>query len=175
MKLKLILLLCVAVVSNGIRAQNENPPSKPPSELEPPPPPPPTIQPFEYPSIYDGPVVQEFNAESNPPTEKAYEMFDIEKQASFPGGELAMFKFLTDSLQYPVLALENAIQGRVILSFVVDKKGDRSEIQIIRDIGGGCGREAVRLVKSMPPWIPGEANGKKVKVRYTLPVRFSLN
>ncbi len=106
--------------------------------------------------------------------EKTYELFDIQKPPSFPGGEKELLKFLGENIKYPALARENNIQGNVALTFVVDKDGSVRDVQIIKDIGGGCGKEAVRVVQTMPKWIPGEANGNSVKVRYTLPVRFRL-
>ena len=106
--------------------------------------------------------------------EKTYEMFDIQKPPSFPGGEKELLKFLAENIKYPPLARENNIQGNVALTFVVNKNGSVSDVTILRDIGGGCGKEAVRVVNSMPRWNPGEANGNPVKVRFTLPVRFKL-
>lgn len=107
--------------------------------------------------------------------EKVYEQFDIQKPPSFPGGEIELIKFLNKNIEYPALAKENNIQGSVALTFVVNKDGSVSDVQIIKDIGGGCGKEAVRVVKAMPKWSPGEANGHAVKVRFTLPVRFRLD
>ncbi len=106
--------------------------------------------------------------------EKTYEMFDIQKAPSFPGGEQELLKFLNQNIKYPPLARENNIQGVVALTFVVNKDGSVSDVNIVKDIGGGCGKEAVRVVNSMPKWVPGEANGHPVKVRFTLPVRFRL-
>lgn len=106
--------------------------------------------------------------------EKTYEMFDIQKPPSFPGGDGELLKYLAQNIKYPPLARENNIQGSVVLTFVVGKKGDVSDVQIVKDIGGGCGKEAVRVVQSMPKWSAGEANGNPVKVRFTLPVRFKL-
>lgn len=109
-----------------------------------------------------------------PKEEKTFEMFDIQKPPSFPGGETELFKFLQKNIEYPALAKENNIQGVVPITFVIGKDGSVSDVSILRDIGGGCGKEAVRVVKAMPKWVPGEANGNPVKVRYTLPVRFKL-
>ena len=106
--------------------------------------------------------------------DKTYEMFDIQKPPSFPGCERELLKFLAENIKYPALARENNIQGNVALTFVVNKNGSVSDVTILRDIGGGCGKEAVRVVNSMPRWNPGEANGNPVKVRFTLPVRFKL-
>ena len=109
-----------------------------------------------------------------PVEEKTYEMFDIQKPPSFPGGEGELLKYLAENIKYPPLARENNIQGVVALTFVVGKDGKVREVKIVKDIGGGCGKEAVRVVETMPKWLPGEANGNPVKVRFTLPVRFKL-
>ncbi len=100
---------------------------------------------------------------------------DVQKMPSFPGGDPELFKFLSRQIKYPEVAREAGIQGVVAISFVVGKNGDISEVALVKDIGGGCGKEALRVVNSMPRWIPGEANGYPVKVRFTLPVRFKLN
>jgi periplasmic protein TonB len=106
--------------------------------------------------------------------ETVVEMFDVNKPPTFPGGEREMLKFLAENIKYPALAREANIQGNVALSFVIGKDGSINDIQLLRDIGGGCGKEAIRVLKTMPNWSPGEANGHKVKVRFTLPVRFRL-
>ena len=107
-----------------------------------------------------------------PVEEKTYEMFDIQQQPQFPGGEGAMLKYLADSIAYPPLALENAISGIVVATFIIEKNGAISNVRILKDIGGECGREAARVLRSMPAWEPGRANGQPVRVRYTVPVRF---
>lgn len=109
-----------------------------------------------------------------PTAEKTYEMFDIQKAPAFPGGEAEMLKFLSANIKYPALARENAIQGSVVISFVVQADGTVGDAKIVKDIGAGCGKEALRVVSLMPRWKPGEANGEPVRVRYTLPVRFKL-
>jgi periplasmic protein TonB len=107
--------------------------------------------------------------------EKEYEAFEVNKMPSFPGGEAEMRKFLAENIKYPAIARENNIQGKVVLSFTVDKTGKITDIAVIRDIGGGCGKEAVRVVNEMPRWVPGEAAGNPVKVKFTLPVTFKLD
>ena len=109
-----------------------------------------------------------------PPDEGEYTPITVQKPPTFPGGEKDLLKYLADNIKYPPLARENNIQGTVALTFVVGKNGQVSDVQIIKDIGGGCGKEAVHVVQSMPRWIPGEASGHAVKVRFTLPVRFRL-
>ena len=90
----------------------------------------------------------------------------------FPGGWEAMNKYITDNLKYPRLALENNIQGRVYVTFTVEKDGSVSNVRILRDIGGGCGLEAKRVVESMPKWKPGKQSGKVVRSQFNLPVNF---
>lgn len=98
----------------------------------------------------------------------------VEKQPSFPGGEEEMFKYLYSNIKYPQAAKENSITGRVFLTFVVEKDGSIANARILRDIGGGCGQEALRVVKSMPRWSPGEQRGRPVRVQFNLPVSFEL-
>lgn len=109
-----------------------------------------------------------------PVEERTFEMFDLTKEPSFPGGRDSLMAFLGRNINYPPVAQENNIRGTVVITFVVDKSGSITDVSIIKDIGGGCGIEAARVVKLMPHWIPGEANGRPVRVRYTLPVRFWL-
>ncbi len=107
--------------------------------------------------------------------EKTFEMFDISKPPSFPGGEAAMMKYIGENLKYPPIARENNIQGTVVLTFVVGKDGSVGDIKVVKDIGAGCGKESQRVIAAMPKWMPGEANGQAVKVRYTIPIRFKLD
>ena len=115
----------------------------------------------------------------DPPPVKKEETEDVifvvvENQPEFPGGQAAMMKFLADSIQYPKIAVENGIQGRVICNFVVMKDGSVSDVQIVRGVDPVIDTEAVRVLKLMPDWKPGTQRGKAVNVRYTLPVVFSL-
>ena len=110
-----------------------------------------------------------------PPPGEGEEILNLaEQRPSFPGGEAAMLQFLDENLKYPPLAKENGIQGRVIVRFVVEKDGSLSNAEILRDIGAGCGKEALRLVASMPRWQPGKQRGRAVRVWYTLPLNFRL-
>jgi protein TonB len=106
--------------------------------------------------------------------EKTYEMFDIQKEPSFPGGLQEMYKWLNKNVVYPEMAKEAGISGQVVLTFVVGKDGSISDVNIVKDIGGGCGKSVKATVEKMPKWSPGEANGHPVKVRYTLPFKFKL-
>ena len=110
-----------------------------------------------------------------PPYEKPEPMTVVEEMPSFPGGANAMVKFIKDHLKYPSEARETNIKGTVYLNFVVEIDGSVTEVSISRAIGGGCEEEAIRVLKSMPDWIPGKQNGRAVRVRLTLPVKFVLN
>jgi TonB family protein len=92
---------------------------------------------------------------------------------SYPGGEEAMYDFINRNLQYPEGA--GCITGTVVIRFVVEKDGSISNVSIAREIGGGCGKEAARVVKMMPKWNPGKKNGKEVRSEFILPVQFQLN
>lgn len=104
--------------------------------------------------------------------EEVYQVVEIDPM--FPGGIEAMYEFLAQNIRYPQSARENNISGRVFLTFVVMADGSLANVRVIRGIGGGCDEEAVRVVKSMPKWIPGKSRGKAVNVQYNLPVNFSL-
>lgn len=99
----------------------------------------------------------------------------VEKLPAFPGGEAAFGNYLSKNIRYPPVAKENNTQGRVIMSFVVEKDGSLTDIKVLRDIGGGCGPEAVRVLSKSPHWTPGIQNGKPVRVAYTMPVNFTLS
>lgn len=99
-----------------------------------------------------------------------------EQMPDFPGGVEELYRYLGKNIQYPPLARENSIEGKVVLTFVVDKDGKISNIESAgKKLGWGCDEEAIRVVKSMPAWTPGKQNGKPVIVKYTLPIRFQLN
>lgn len=97
----------------------------------------------------------------------------VEEMPSFPGGEGKLYEYLGKT-KYPPIARENNIQGRVYVSFIVDKDGKIKDAKVLRGIGGGCDEEALRMVRSMPDWKPGRQNGRNVIVQYNLPVNFSL-
>jgi periplasmic protein TonB len=98
----------------------------------------------------------------------------VEQMPEFPTGEVALFKYLSDSLRYPQVALDSGIAGKVYIRFGVDTTGAVTQIEVRKGLGGGCSEEAVRLIRAMPRWIPGKQGGKLVKVFYTLPVQFNL-
>ncbi len=99
----------------------------------------------------------------------------VEIMPQFPGGEKELMAFLKKNLKYPVIAAEIGTQGRVVLRFVVGKDGSISNIEVVRPLEASCDKEAVRVIKSMPKWIPGRQNGVPASVYFSLPVRFQLN
>lgn len=107
--------------------------------------------------------------------ETEQKIFDIvEQQPEFPGGVEAMMRFIRDNIKYPTIAAESGIKGRVHLKFVVTKTGEIGDVQVIRGIDPNLDKEAVRVIQSMPKWIPGKQNGKPVNVYFSLPVNFVL-
>lgn len=98
----------------------------------------------------------------------------VEQQASFPGGPTKLYEYLAKNIKYPQQARETGTQGKVYLTFVVERDGSITDIKILRDIGSGCGEEAIRVVKSMPKWQPAKQRGKVVRQQFNLPVNFSL-
>ena len=98
----------------------------------------------------------------------------VENDPEFPGGMDALYKYLAENIKYPQLARDNGITGKVYVTFVVERDGSIANPKILRDIGGGCGAEALRVVKSMPKWTPGKQRGKAVRVQFNLPVNFNL-
>ena len=97
-----------------------------------------------------------------------------EKPPMFPGGPSAMNKFLSKNIEYPTMARESGIQGTVYLSFVVEIDGSITDVKAVRGIEGGCNEEAVRVVKKMPKWTPGEQRGRAVRVQFSIPIKFIL-
>jgi len=97
-----------------------------------------------------------------------------EVDAEYPGGYEALMKFIAENIKYPKLAKESGISGKVYVTFVVEKDGSIGHVKIAREIGGGCGAEAVRVIKSMPKWTPGKQNGRPVRTSYTVPINFEL-
>lgn len=98
----------------------------------------------------------------------------VEQMPTFPGGEAALMKYLKDHINYPTVAMENNVQGKVIVQFVVTKTGKVGEVKVARSVDRDLDREAVRVCKSLPDFIPGRMNGQAVNVWYTLPVQFKL-
>lgn len=98
----------------------------------------------------------------------------VESMPGFPGGEQALNKYLYENIKYPQMAKESGIQGRVFVTFVVEKNGEVTDVRVLRGIGGGCDEEAIRVVENMPKWTPGKQRGKPVRVQFNLPIKFTL-
>jgi len=98
----------------------------------------------------------------------------VENQPEFPGGEKARLTYLNQNIKYPQMARESNIQGTVYVTFVVEPDGKISNVGILRGIGGGCDEEASRVVTAMPSWNPGKQRGRPVRVRFTMPIKFTL-
>ncbi len=174
---------------------------KPPEELPPPPPPPPP-EALEQKVKFVAPVVttdttQEtatLNQEilnqtiTNTAVDTVEEVVEnkviedalpppltfVEEMPTPDGGEEALYKYLQNNIKYPPEARDADLEGKVWVTFVVEKDGNITDVKLMRDIGGGCGAEAVRVVKAMPKWKPGRQNGVAVRVQYNLPVTFTL-
>ncbi|MFB6340534.1 energy transducer TonB [Saccharicrinis sp. FJH62] len=98
----------------------------------------------------------------------------VDKMPEYPGGYTALFDYLVKNLRYPQIAMDNSIEGKVYIRFVVDENGYITDPQIVRGVDPALDREALRLVNNMPQWTPGEHQGKKVKVYYLLPINYQL-
>ena len=118
---------------------------------------------------------KEVIAQPEPPKEEETKVFDVvEQMPSFPGGPSALMQYLSSNIKYPVVAEENGVQGRVVCTFVVERDGSITDVRVIKSVDPSLDKEAVRVVKSMPRWIPGKQNGSAVRVKYTVPVTFRL-
>ena len=118
---------------------------------------------------------KEVIAEPEPPKVEETKVFDVvEEMPQFPGGQAALLEYLAKNIKYPVVAEENGIQGRVIVTFVVERDGSITDVKVVKSVDPSLDKEASRVVKSMPKWQPGKQNGSAVRVKYTVPVTFRL-
>jgi len=99
----------------------------------------------------------------------------VESMPDFPGGDMARIKYLNENIKYPQMARESGIQGRVFVTFVVEKNGSVTDVKVLRGIGGGCDEEAIRVIENMPKWNSGKQRGKAVRVQFNMPILFKLN
>lgn len=162
-------------------------------QTEQPPPPPPKIQQpeiIEVPDeeeieediqvdldveITDDRVIEDVVFEEPVDEEVADEVFTIvEQQPEYPGGMAAFYQFIQKKLKYPSQARRMGIEGKVFVQFVVDKKGNITEVMAVKGIGAGCDEEAIRVIRTSPKWKAGKQRGKAVKVRMILPITFKL-
>ena len=109
-------------------------------------------------------------------TKKNDMVFDVvEVMPQYPGGQIAMMKYIMENIKYPEQAMKEGIQGRVTVRFIVEKDGSISNVKPVLSVHPLLDKEAVRVVESMPKWSPGKQNGKPVRVRFNVPVMFKLN
>ena len=114
--------------------------------------------------------------ENNPTEDKQERVFDVvEVMPQYPGGIPQMMKFIISNIKYPKDAIKKGMQGAVVVQFVVEPDGSVSNVHVVRSVFPSLDTEAVRMVKAMPKWSPGMQNGKPVRVRFNVPIRFSLN
>ena len=106
--------------------------------------------------------------------EEVHEDDMVEQMPTFPGGTTELMRYIGEHLKYPTIAAENGTQGKVICRFVVGKDGQVRDVTIARSLDPYCDKEAIRVIKSMPKWIPGKQNGKAVAVNFTVPIVFKL-
>ena len=111
-------------------------------------------------------------ADMNPDNNGVYQI--VEEMPQYPGGEEALMEYVSKNIVYPQEAQEKGISGRVFVSFIVEKDGSVSNVEVQRGIGGGCDEEAVRVVSAMPKWKPGKQDGKPVLVSYMMPITYKL-
>lgn len=102
-------------------------------------------------------------------------MTEVDEQPLPLGGMEEMYSFFKKSMKYPAQAKEKGIEGTVVTTFLVQKDGSLTDVEILRGIGGYCDEEAIRLIKSMPTWQPGKIKGEAVVTRMRIPVRFKLD
>jgi len=180
-------LMELAAINDDFEEMTEIPPTE-----QPPPPPPKIQQPeiIEVPDeeeiaedievdldidITDETVIEE--AIFDEPDEEIAEVpfIIVEKMPTYPGGLKALYTYFGKKMKYPPQARRMGIEGRVTVTFVIDKDGSVTDIKLLRGIGAGCDEEAIRILKSLPKWNPGKQRGKAVKVQMTLPINFKLN
>lgn len=121
--------------------------------------------------VFDEPV-EEATEEPGEDPNKVYTI--VEQPPEFPGGMAAMMKFVSQNMRYPAQARRMGTEGSVFVSFVVGPDGRISEVQTIKGISADCDKEARRVIEAMPAWKPGKQNGKAVRVRFVLPIKFLL-
>lgn len=151
MKRCILLLFVIPVFTSRVHGQQS-----------PPPPPPP-------------PSFKEVIADED--SNGIFESVALEEQPEYPGGMPALYTYLQKNIKYPQSAKDNGIQGKVFVSFVIEKNGSITNVKVLKGINGApeCDSEAVRVIRMMPDWTPGKLNGKPVRAKYTIPIKFSIS
>lgn len=122
--------------------------------------------------------VTDTQTEESEPKNITVEVSDVHEKAEvmpeFAGGTNALMKYIFENLKYPVAAVDQQVEGRVIARFVISKTGKVKDVEILRSLSPECDAEALRVIKSMPDWKPGKEKGEPVEVFYTMPILFKL-
>ena len=136
-----------------------------------------TTVPAETPVATDEQIRKEIDRETDisQSGNKEYSMSVIEQKPEFPGGESALYEYLSSHINYPAQAAEEGVQGRVIVQFTITKTGKIENVSVVRGRHPALDKEALRVVKSMPNWTPGRQDGRAVNVQHTLPITFRLS
>lgn len=125
------------------------------------------------------PAMAQNSKKPNPPTPPAQlkngVYFMVDDQPAFPGGPKAFMKYIAQNIKYPKNDMENNVQGRAVVQFVVERDGSLTEIKTVRAPSKAMGDEAIRVLKRSPKWKPGKVKGKPVRAMYTVPVNFALS
>lgn len=136
-----------------------------------------TTVPAETPVVTDEQIRKEIDRETDisQSDDKEYSMGVIGQKPEFPGGESALYDYLSSHINYPAQAAEEGVQGRVIVQFTITKTGKIENVSVVRGRHPALDKEALRVVKSMPNWTPGRQDGRAVNVQHTLPITFRLS
>lgn len=130
---------------------------------------------WDEPVTFTLPTAEEIAEMERIKKEKEQKVFDIvEESPQFPGGQSTLMQWLRTNIKYPKVAVENGIQGNVYVSFIVRSTGEITDIKVARSVDPLLDQEAIRVIGSMPKWIPGKQGGEAVNVRYTMPLTFRL-
>lgn len=125
-------------------------------------------------SIDIAPMMVAVQREKEAEKDESPVFFIVEEMPEFPGGELALRKFIANAIKYPVIAQENGVQGKVYVNFVVGKDGQVTDARVIRSVDPALDKEALRVVNSLPRWKPGRQGGENVRVSFSVPISFVL-
>ena len=129
-------------------------------------------EPEDAPAIDEANTEEQVTEEAVPQSKKVYE--SVEQMPEFPGGMEGLMRYLQQNVQYPPIAVQNNVQGRVVVQFIIDETGQVGDVEVVRSVSEEVDAEAVRVVKSMPKFEPGRQNGEPVAVWYTLPIAFKM-
>lgn len=115
------------------------------------------------------------NAQKTVVSQKNQKVFEVvEQMPEYPGGAMAMMEFLQDNMKYPADAEKQKVQGKVMVSFIVETDGSITDVKVMKNVFPSLDAEAIRVVKAMPRWTPGKQKGKVVRVHFSLPITYRL-